>query len=111
MQELETVKNRAIRFVKSIKGRHGITEGRTALGLQESKDRRKSHRLALMTKILSEDEKDAVLSSTAYNSEIVNGRNQMSMTTRAAAKGEPTSVYAKTHAYYNSFLPKKPSEI
>ena len=42
---------------------------------------------------------------SAYN-EIVNGRNQMSMTTRAAARGEPTSVYAKSHAYYNSFLPK-----
>ena len=42
IQELEAVQNRAIRFVKSIKGRHGITEGRTALGLQELKDRRKS---------------------------------------------------------------------
>ena len=30
----------------------------------------------------------------------------LSMTTRAAARGEPTSVYAKSHAYYNSFLPK-----
>ena len=66
----------------------------------------------MMTKILSGDEKPAVLSS-AY-SEIVNDRNQMSMTTRAAARGEPTSVYAKSHAYYynnnynnNSFLPTK----
>ena len=84
IQELEAVQNKAIRFVKSIKGRHGITEGRTSLGLQELKDRRKSHRFALMTKkILSEDEKHAVLSS-AY-SEIVNDRNQMSMITRAAA--------------------------
>ena len=59
-----------------------------------------------MTKILSEDEKHAVLYS-AY-SEIFNGRNQMSMTTRAAARGEPTTVYAKSHTYYNnnSFLPK-----
>ena len=61
-----------------------------------------------MTKIISEDEKNTVLSS-AYG-EIVNGRNQILMTTRAAARGEPTSVYAKSHAYYyynnNSFLPK-----
>ena len=58
-----------------------------------------------MTKILSEDEKHAVLSS-AYR-EIVDAQNQMSMTTRvAAARGKPTSVYAKSHAYYNSFLPK-----
>ena len=57
-----------------------------------------------MTKILSEDEKHTVLSS-AY-SEMVNGRNQMSMTTRAAARGVPTSVYAKSHVYYNNLLPK-----
>ena len=57
-----------------------------------------------MTKILSEDKRHTLLSS-AY-SEIVNDWNQKSMTTRAAARGEPTSVYAKSHAYYNSFLPK-----
>ena len=56
-----------------------------------------------MTKILSEDEKHAVFSS-AY-SEIVNDQNQVS--TRAAAREEPTSDYAKSHACYNnSFLPK-----
>ena len=53
-----------------------------------------------MTKIISEDEKHAVLYS-AY-SELVNGRNQISMTTRAA-RAEPISVYAKSPAYYNSF--------
>ena len=60
-----------------------------------------------MTKILSDDKKHAILSS-AYYSEIVNCRNQMSMTTEAVT-GEPTSVYcAKSHAYYyNKFLPKK----
>ena len=57
-----------------------------------------------MTKILSEDENHATLSS-AY-SEIVNSRNQISMTACAVAKGEPISVYAKSHAYYNSVLPK-----
>ena len=65
-----------------------------------------------MTKILSDDEKHAVLSS-AY-SEIVNGQNQMLMTTHAAVRGEPTSVYAKSHAYYSiitAFYQKKQSEI
>ena len=58
-----------------------------------------------MTKIPSEVEKHAVLSSAS--GEIVNDRNQMSMTTRAAARGEISSVYAKSHAaYYNSFLLK-----
>ena len=44
-----------------------------------------------MTKILSDDEKHAVLSSVY--SEIVNDRNQMSTTTRAAARGEFILVY------------------
>ena len=86
---------------------HLLLINRTVLGLQqELKDRKKSYRFALMTKILSEDEKHAVLFS-AY-SVVVNGRNQMLMTTCAAARGEPqpTSVYAKSHTYYNSFLPK-----
>ena len=42
-----------------------------------------------MAKILSEDKKNAVLSSTY--SEIVNVLNQISMTTRSAAKEEPTT--------------------
>ena len=92
----QAVQNSAIRFVKSINGQHGITEGRTAIGLQELKDRRKSHRFALMTKIFQRM-KNTVLFS-AYG-EIVNGRNPMSLRTRAAVKGVPTSVYAKSHAY------------
>ena len=67
------------------RGQHGITECRTALGLQELKDRRKSHRFVFMTKIPSEVENHAVLSSAS--GEIVNDRNQMSMTTHAAARG------------------------
>ena len=109
IHELEAAQDKAIRFVKSIKGRHGITEGRTAFGLQEIEDRKKFHRFALMTKILSENEKHGELSSSY--SEIANGQNQpqtnkhMSMTTRSAARGEPVSVYAKSHAYF-IFLPK-----
>ena len=76
---------------------------RTALGLQELKDKRKFHRFALMTMILSDDEKHVVRSS-GYSG-IVDGRNQISMTMCAAAKGEPTSVYAKSHAYNDSFIP------
>ena len=89
------MQNRAIRFVDL---RHGITESRTALGLAELKDRRESHRFALITTILSEDEKHSVLSSVY--SEIVIDRNQLSMTARAAARREPTTVYTKSHAYY-----------
>ena len=108
VQELEAVQSRPIKFVKSIKGRHGITEGRTALGLQEVKDRRGFHRFAPMTQILSEDKKHAVLSS-AY-SEIVNDRNQISMTTRAAARGG-LHQFMLNHMLTVTAFYQKPPEI
>ena len=42
--------------------------------------------------------------------EFVSSLNQESMITRAATRGEPTSVYVSVNAYDNSFL-QKPSEI
>ena len=63
IQEHKAVQNRVLIFFKSIKEKQGITEERTALRLHELKDRRKSYRFALMTKILSDDEKLAVLFS------------------------------------------------
>jgi len=103
-QKLELVQNKAIRFVKNIKGRSGVTDGRNSLGLQTLEQRRKNHRLSLLMKILSDEEKHNTLSS-AYE-EITNCRLATTMTTRAAERGEPTSVYASTQAYHNSFLPR-----
>ena len=54
-------------------------------------------------RILSDEEKHEALSS-AYD-EIINDRNNTSMT-RAAARGEPTSIYTSTQLYHNSFLPR-----
>ena len=60
-----------------------------------------SHRLTLLTGILSEEEKQAALCS-----DYANCWNQTSMITRAATMGEHTSVSVNSHDYYNSFLPK-----
>ena len=103
-QKLELVQNKAIRFIKSIKGRSGVTAGRCSLGLQTLEQRRKNHRLSLLMKILSAEESHKTLSS-AYD-EITNCRRNTTMTTRAAEKGQPTSIYASTTAYHNSFLPR-----
>jgi len=108
-QRLELVQNKAIRFVKNIKGRRGITEGRDSLELQTLEQRRRNHRLSLLMKILSNEEKNKALAS-AYE-EITNCRQSATMITRAASRGEPTSVFAATTAYHNSFLPRSVRDL
>jgi hypothetical protein len=106
---IEQVQNRAIRFIKNIKGRHGVTEARDQLELRSLKDRRKTHRLSLLMRILSDNTKHQTLAS-AYE-ELVNGRSQTTMTTRAAESGKPNSIYASSQTYYHSFLPRSVREL
>ena len=108
-EQLETFQNKAVRFIKGIKGRHGVTEGRLDLGLNLLADRRRAHRLALLMRILSEEDKHTALSS-AYD-EITNCRSETVMTTRAAQKGIPTSIFASSQLFHNSFLPRTIRDI
>ena len=101
---LELVQNQAVRFIKNIRGRRGITEARKELSIKTLEERRKNHRLTLLLRILSKENENLTLSSTY--SDIVDNRQKVTMTTRAAARGEPTAIYASKQLYYNSFLPK-----
>ena len=47
---------------------------------------------------------------SAYD-DIVVSRNQASMITRAAARREPTPIYASSHRYCKRFIHQKPSQI
>jgi len=104
IDSLEMIQNRAARFISRIRGRESITEAKAELGLQLLQDRRRNHRLALLMKILEDEDRHSALAS-AYD-EIIESRKGGAMTTRAAARGELASVYATTHTYYNSFLPR-----
>ena len=42
IEELELIQSKAARFIKDIKGRHGVTQGRNSLGLQTLQRRRKT---------------------------------------------------------------------
>ena len=108
-QNINMVQNRAIRFIKNIKGRRRVTEAREHLSMQTLKDRRKNHRTQLLMRILSDEDKHKPLSS-AYN-ELTTNRDKVTMTTRAAIRGEPTSVYASTKLNHASFLPKTVREL
>ena len=94
---------------QNIKRSGRVTEGRAQLELKTLKDRRTSHRLSLLIRLLSDETRHQTLTS-AYD-ELVNTRSQATMITRAANRGEPTSIYASSQTYYNSFLPRSVRDL
>ena len=99
--DIELFQNRAIRFVKNIKDRSSVSEAR--IQLQSLQDHRRSHRLPLLMKVLSDDTKHQTLASTYEK--LINSKKTTTVSTRATKKEEQTSIYASSRAYYNSFLP------
>ena len=106
---IEHVQSQAVCFITNDKGRRRVTEGRAQLELKPLKDRRKSHRLSLLIRLLSDETRHQTLTS-AYD-ELVNSRSQTTMIKRAANRGEPTSIYTSSQTYYNSFLPLSVREL
>ena len=72
--------------------------------MQTEKDRRKNHRTQLLMRILSDENKPKSLSS-AYD-ELTTNRDRVTITTTAAIRETPTSVYATTKLGHNSFRPR-----
>ena len=66
-------------------------------------DRHKRLKMFLLMRILSKKECHKSLSAT-YD-ELMNDRANTTIITRAALRGEPTSISATTSIYHNSFLP------
>ena len=96
INDIELLQNKAIRFVKNIKGRSSVSEARSKL--QSLQDHRKSHRLSPLMRVLSDDTKHQALAS-AYE-ELKNSRKPTTVTTRAARRGEPTSIFASSLLFY-----------
>ena len=97
-------------FICDINGRDAsVSEAREELGLQTLEDRRKRLRMSLLMRILSNEESHSVLSST-YD-ELMNDRANVTMTTRAAARGEPTAISALSTVYHTSFLPRTVRDV
>ena len=61
INDIELLQNKAIWFVKDIKGRSNVSEARSQLQLQSRQDRRKSRRLSLLMKVFSDDTKHQTL--------------------------------------------------
>jgi len=101
-EEIEHVQNRAIRFIANLKGRCGIKNACTELQLKTLTSRRRDHRLTLLMKILSDEERHETLSS-AYDELLKQNR---SINARSAKRGEPTSISASLRIIHSSYIPR-----
>lgn len=60
-------------------------------------------------RILAKEDNHQAL--TCSYDELINERPANTITTRATARGEPPTIYAKSSAYHGSFLPKTVREL
>jgi len=110
IHEIELVQNSTIRFISNMKGRaDSVSEARNELGLRLLEDRQKNHRLCLLTRILQNEDQHQSL-SRAYD-EIIEDRELVTVTTRAAARGELISISSRKNLFHTSFLPRTIREM
>ena len=102
--DLEMVQHNAVRFISKFKGRESITSALKGLNLETLAARRGKTRHSLLLKLLA-NEKNHNSLNNAYG-DLMDTRPTNVPTTRAAARGDPRTIYAKTSAYHNSFLPR-----
>ena len=77
---------------------------REQLKLESLEEKRKNHRLCLLTRILQAEEQHNTLLQD-YE-EAMGKRQHDTMTTRAATTAEPKSISISKIAYHTSFLPE-----
>ena len=109
IHDIEMVQNSAIRFISKLKGRESITMARENLQIETLAERRTKIRHSLLLRLLSKEENHNTLISS-YD-ELMNERSSNIAVTRAAARSEPPTIYAKKNIYHNSFLPKTVREL
>ena len=91
VHNIELIQNKAIRFIANLRGRDdSVSVTRKRLKLEGLEERRKNHRLCLLTKILQAEEQHNTLLKD-YE-EAMGNRQPETMTTRAATRGEPRSI-------------------
>ena len=107
--DIEMVQHNAVRFISKLKGRDSITSALESLNLETLAVRRGKTRRSLLLKLLANEENHNSLIN-AYE-DLMDTRPMNMPTTRAAARGDPCTIYAKTSACHNSFLPRTAREL
>ena len=77
---------------------------RERLKPESLEERRKNHRLCLLTRLLQAEEQHNTLLKD-YE-EAMGNRQPETMTARAATRGEPMSISTSKNAYHTSILPR-----
>jgi len=63
-EQIENVQRKAVRFISNLRGRESVSDARQRLGLIPLADRRKNHRITLLLRILRDEQRHHVLSSS-----------------------------------------------
>jgi len=110
VHDIELVPNSTICFISNMTERaDSVSEARDGLGHRSLEDRRKNHRLCLLTRILQNEDQHRTL-SRAYD-EIIKDTELVTVTTRAAARGKVISIPARKNMFHTSFLPRTIHEM
>ena len=97
----EQLQDQAVRFIAGIKGRDGVEDAKTRLGLIPLHNRRRDQRLRLLMRILAKEEHCSSLPES-YN-EIMK-QPATTMITRSHTRGIPATFRTSNTQYHNSFL-------
>ena len=88
---------------------NNVTSALEGLNLETLAARRGKTRHSLLLKLLTNEENHNSLIN-AYE-DLMDTKPTNMPNTRAAARGDPRTIYAKTLAYHNSFLPRTIREL
>ena len=103
MSDIEQLQDQAVRFIAGIKGRDGVEDAKTRLGLIPLHTRKRDQRLRLLMRFLAKEEHHSSLSES-YN-EIMK-QPATTIITRSQTRGIPATFRTNNTQYHNSFLPR-----
>ena len=109
IQSLEMVQNRAVRFVKNLRGIVSVSEARDELQLETLEARRRQARHRLLNKIVGGQSVNQKVLDSCFPS--LSASPPHDHATRSIGRGVPTSQHINTTKYQNSFVPRTVREL
>ena len=103
ISDIEQLQDQAVRFISGIKGRDGVKDAKTRLGLIPLVKGRRDQRLRLLVCILAKEEHHPSLFEL-YNA--IMKQPATTRTTRSQTRGIPATFQTNNTQYHNSFLPR-----
>ena len=114
ISNIEQLEDQAVQFIAGTKGRDGVIDAETRLGLIPLRQRRRNQWLRLLMRILARKEHHSSLfesyiihceSYILWYKEIMN-QPRTTMSTRSHTRRIPATFWTNNTQYYNRFLPR-----